>query len=138
MIRGLIVVFLVLLVMSGCGKEEEVIPNVSFSGQIYIPGLFENPTIFQFDVNHYRLGINGIVIYRVSPDVFYAFDLMCPYEKSLDCLVEITDGAICTCPCCNSQFIIVMDPGSVVQGPARWPLKSYRTDVNGDYLYVSN
>jgi hypothetical protein len=137
--KGLKLFLLLLIFVSwGCSKIDEVIPNVSFSGQIYLPGLSENPVIVRYDQSYNRLGINGIVIYRLNQDEYYAFDLMCPYEKSLDCMVRITDGATCKCPCCDTQYIIVTNPAGIISGPSKWPLKSYRTVVSGDYLYVSN
>ena len=133
-------ILLLLVLVISCAKDEEVIPNVSFSGKVYIPYLTSNPIIVKRDVENYRLGINGVLIYYAGTNEYYAFDLMCPYEKSTSCMVSITDGATCTCPCCGSRFIIVTNPGSVVEGPSQWPLKSYNTHVSidGDYLYISN
>ena len=133
-----IAIFLCTILLFGCKTNEDIIPNVSFSGQIYIPTISGNPTIVKYDLNQKRLGVNGVVIYRVAPDEYYAFDLMCPNEKSFDCFVKILDGATCQCPCCKTMYLIVTDPGSVVEGPSKWPLKSYQTYISGDYLTIYN
>ena len=126
------------IILNGCDKEEEIIPNVSFSGMIYIPTMTENPMIFRTDINQRRLGVYGVVVYQSGPEEFYAFDLMCTNEKSAECLVEITDGATCTCPCCESRFFIVTQEGGIAEGPAKWSLKGYSTYVDGNYLVISN
>ncbi|MBN2166499.1 MAG: Rieske 2Fe-2S domain-containing protein [Marinilabiliaceae bacterium] len=134
----LIIGITLLLILISCGDEEEIIPNVKFSGKIYIPGLYENPAIIKYDVNRYQLGIKGIIIYKIDYNHFLAFDLMCPHEKSITCLVKNNGDVICTCPCCNSKFLIATEGGGLIEGPAQWPLKTYNTTVNGDYLIVSN
>jgi nitrite reductase/ring-hydroxylating ferredoxin subunit len=130
------------VLLTGCTSDEEVIPSVSFSGKINLldPTYADDSFIVKYDANHQRLGIAGIAIYRLSAIEYYAFDLMCPYEQSVQTLVEINpdNSAICTCPDCGSEFLIVNSSASIVKGPAQWPLKKYETQVTGDYLYIWN
>jgi nitrite reductase/ring-hydroxylating ferredoxin subunit len=124
----------------GCSSDSEIIPDVSFSSRIYIndPLYSDNPFIVTRDGNNEIVGNAGVLVYRASNSEYYAFDLMCTHEKSRSSLVEITDGATCTCPDCGSVYIIVTASSSIAKGPAKWPLKSYQCSVNGDYLYIYN
>lgn len=134
------ILLLSVLLLIGCASDDEIIPNVSFSARLYIndPIYSDNPFIVKRDASNQIIGNAGVVVYRASNSEFYAFDLMCTHEKSYSSLVEITDGATCTCPNCGSSYIIVTAESSIVNGPAKWPLKAYQCTVNGDYLYIFN
>lgn len=129
-----------IFILTGCSQGEEVVPEVAFSISVNVndPSYNENPFIVRYDNSHRMAGIAGVVVYRLSNDEYYAFDLMCTNEKSINSLVEITDGATCTCPDCGSQFLIVQSISSVLKGPAKWPLKSYSCSISGDYLHIWN
>lgn len=128
------------LLISGCSSDSEIIPDISFSSRIYVndPLYSENPFIVTRDLNNEIVGNAGVVVYRASNSEYYAFDLMCTHEKSRASLVEITDGATCTCPDCGSTYLIVTQAASIVKGPAKWALKSYKCSVTGDYLIIYN
>ena len=81
---------------------------------------------------------NGIVVYRSGIDEFKAYDRTCPYNIEDDCRVYIdsTSQVLVKCPCCGSKYELVY--GSVVQTPAKVPLKEYNTSFNGDYLRIYN
>ncbi len=132
--RYLYILFTILL-FTTCNKDrEEIIPNVSFFVSINLddPLYSSNNTfIVVRDVAGNRAGINGIVVYRLTNETFYAFDLMCPNEKRPNCMVEIKDDITCECPCCESQFLIATPYGDVISGSAPWPLKAYQTSVTG-------
>jgi nitrite reductase/ring-hydroxylating ferredoxin subunit len=118
----------------GCHADrEELIPNVSFQVTIDLsdPSYVDNAFIVVKDITGRRAGINGVVVYRLSSDTYYAFDLMCPHDKKVSCLVEISDDVTCECSCCASQFFIGSEYGDVIKGPAVWPLKRYQTAVTG-------
>ena len=81
-------------------------------------------------------GYRGIIIYRHSWDVFTAFDRACPYHPSQEgCLVE-AQPPLAYDACCGSRFLLF--DGSVVTGPARWPLKQYQVFYNYPNLFISN
>ena len=131
--KRLFSIFITLLLLANCNKDhEEVIPNVSFHVTIDLTDpkySSRNTFIVHKDVAGNRAGINGVVVYRLTSDTYYAFDLMCPNEKKVTCLVGLKDDVTCECPCCKSQFLIAVQYGDVIEGPSPWPLKSYKTRV---------
>jgi nitrite reductase/ring-hydroxylating ferredoxin subunit len=135
------VCLMVITITVGCSeKHDPIIPDVSFNATIYLndPAFSGNPFVVRTDQSGRIIGVNGVVVYRSTPDEYFAFDRMCTHEKRLDCSVKVTDGATVTCPCCESRFLIVTQDASIINGPAVWPLKAYRTSVNGDYLHIWN
>lgn len=143
---------LLLLVLSigGCVKDqEEIIPNVHFTGQInYINQdplfLQKQSFIVQYDSYGKQLGLYGVVIYNLGGE-YYVFDRMCPYEKDYNSLVNISevDGkenyGYCTCPTCGTQFSVNSEYGGVIEGVSKWPLKRYNAEVQDDgTLYIWN
>ncbi|MFT3740581.1 MAG: hypothetical protein QM786_17670 [Breznakibacter sp.] len=125
---------------SGCVKQEDPLPDVSFSGSIYLndPAYAASSFIVKYDSNHNRLGVNGVVVYRISPDRFYVFDLMCPQDVSAGCYVSLRTSETCQCSCCESVFIIASSHGNVLEGSSKWGLKPYESQVTGDYLVIWN
>ncbi len=86
---------------------------------------------------YYTGGFRGIIIYRYSEDEFKAFDRGCPYHPYDECArITVSDPPLAVDTCCNSTFLLI--DGSPVSGPARHPLKEYRTFYNYPYLQVSN
>ncbi|NPA36684.1 MAG: Rieske (2Fe-2S) protein [Chlorobi bacterium] len=127
--------FALIVLFSTCDNsyKNDIIPNVSFYVKIYLddPKYADNTFIVTTDNAGNRAGINGVVVYRLSSDTYYAFDLMCPNEKQVSCLVTIENDVTCRCPCCNSEFLIGTPYGDVISGDAPWPLKAYKTRVSG-------
>ncbi len=142
--KRLFFIFVTLLLFTNCNKDhEEVIPNVSFHITINLDNPeynSQNTFIVYRGDNGYRAGINGVVVYRLTSDTYYAFDLMCPNEKKVTCLVGLKDDVTCECPCCKSQFLIAVPYGDVIEGPSPWPLKGYKTQVmnGGSTLAIWN
>ena len=132
--RRFFILFTLILLFSTCGDHEEVIPKVRFSVSIDLtdPKYSSESTFIVYrDAAGNRAGINGVVVYRLTNDTYYAFDLMCPNEKQNHCLVTIKDDVTCECPCCESQFLIAVPYGDVLSGPSPWPLQGYKTEVTG-------
>jgi len=101
---------------------------LSFSSSKYSP-----ITLGQF------LQGNGLIIYRVGTDEFKVFDFTCTYRASTDyCALEIDETwLIPKCPCCGSEFNILLD-GSPVSGPAAFALKQYSNYIRNNQLYIKN
>ncbi len=119
----------------GAGQTALILPDDNNNGYIKI--------------NDERTGIiplsskvfgNGIVIYRFEEQVFYAFDRTCTFQPSNNCAVEIDEsfGWLPTCPCCQSQFIIVANGIPTENSKALLSLKQYRTRISRGVLYISN
>ena len=123
-----------------CAEDsEEIIPNVRFTGQINLINQDPNYAQYQcFTAEHdsygKRLGLYGVVIFKLHSEEFYAFDLMCPHEKHVSSLVNIDEDNIgyCTCPTCESEFSVNNEYGGVITGPSKWPLKKYNAEVTDD------
>lgn len=75
-------------------------------------------------------GYRGIVIYRKSLDEFAAFDRACPYDPTASgSLLDVeASGLIMADGKCGSKFSLY--DGSVINGPATAPMKSYHVDYN--------
>jgi nitrite reductase/ring-hydroxylating ferredoxin subunit len=133
--KRLLFITIIILLFSTCNKgKEEIIPNVSFYVSVNLDDpLYSSKNTFVIvnDVAGNRAGINGVVVYRLTNDTYYAFDLMCTNEKRPSCMVSIEDDITCKCPCCNSQFLIATPYGDVISGDAPWPLKAYQTSITG-------
>jgi hypothetical protein len=82
-------------------------------------------------------GVKGIILYRKSADVFYAFERNCSFSPNDACStveVEIT-GLQISDPCCGSGFNF---EGNPINGPARRPLRKYFTSLSGSTLTITD
>lgn len=129
-----IFLFVVLLLISpSCDKASSNIPdvpvlleiNLDLHNELRVPG---NSTFF-------RGGYGGIIVYCEDNGYYYAFDAACTNEISPSCHLDIS-GISATCPCCQSQFILL--GGYISKGPATAPLKQYKTNLLGNVLRVYN
>ncbi|MBZ4675599.1 MAG: hypothetical protein JG782_218 [Anaerophaga sp.] len=136
-------VFAMLLLMnSGCGEKDDF-PQRQFTGYFDLTNPRYSKTVFtaRRDMDGSYVGINGIVVYNMG-GTYYAFDLMCPYEKKPTCSVNVDveeDTEFAVCECCHSKFLIASPQGDVVDGPAGRGLQRYNTSVTTDgYLVVTS
>ncbi len=84
-------------------------------------------------------GANGIVIYRESDLVFYAYDRTCTLWPEHDKAVveDPTFFGVFECPDCHSTYLL-MNGAEPNSGPARYPLVEYHASIQGDVLHVYN
>jgi len=78
-------------------------------------------------------GLGGLIIFRLSQNEFMAFDRACTYEAKGNCVLS-DEGSYFSCPCCGSQFWMVLNEdlaGTIMNGPASYPLKRYSCLFNG-------
>lgn len=126
-----------LLLLSGCNNNYH--PTIPYKNVDFV--------IYPNDVMYYRLntyggyeyftgGVNGIVVYRLDEWTFYAYDRACPYdwEEKESWLVMHPSGLMLIDSLCGSMFNIL--DGTVVSGPARWPLRQYHTRFDGQRLRI--
>ncbi|MGQ1787312.1 MULTISPECIES: Rieske (2Fe-2S) protein [unclassified Saccharicrinis] len=135
----------VLLLANSCTADtEDIIPNISFTARLnYIatdPQYNQNnPFIVTHDSYGNYIGTAGVVIFMLTQEEYYVFDLMCPYEKQISSLVEIEENGInCVCPTCGSKFAIANEYGGLLEGPSNWSLKKYNSEVRDGTLYIWN
>lgn len=136
-----IAALLVLMIsMNGCVEEEPIIVpyvHVDFSIDLRLPqysplNAFNNAII----VGGYGYNNNGVIIYRLNLEEFYAFDATCPQhiEKSTAVTLDDNDPGYAICPHCQVTYEL-MNYGQASKG---YPLKRYRTYLNGNILRVYN
>lgn len=84
-------------------------------------------------------GVNGLIIYRESYNVFHAYDRTCtlyPDHNEQVMPDENFDGVF-TCPECESQYLLSTG-ASPISGSANFSLHEYACSVEGDILHVYN
>lgn len=104
-------------------------------------------TIYPNDVIYYKLntcggyeyftgGVSGVVVFRVDEWNFVAYDRSCSFDWELDDSWILMDqsGIMLVDPLCGSLYNIL--DGSVISGPAKWPLRMYKTRYDGVRLRV--
>jgi len=84
-------------------------------------------------------GFNGIILYRESDMVFYAFDRTCSLwpEHNKAVVEDANFFGVYKCPECGSTYLL-MNGGEPNSGPATYPLVEYRTAIQGDVLHIFN
>lgn len=104
-------------------------------------------TIYPNDVLYYKLntyggyeyftgGVSGVVVFRVDEWNFVAYDRSCSFDWELDdSWIQMDQSRIMLVdPLCGSLYNIL--DGSVISGPAKWPLRMYKTRYDGVRLRV--
>jgi nitrite reductase/ring-hydroxylating ferredoxin subunit len=130
---------LLIAFLSSCGDlVKDDFPKRQFVGyfNLNLPGYSQQVFTAKQDIDGFYVGLNGIVVYN-SGENYYAFDLMCPHEKT-SCSIKVSsdDPSIAECECCGSRFLIASPFGDVVEGPARQSLHVYSTGVTQDNILV--
>ena len=104
-------------------------------------------TIYPNDVMYYRLntyggyeyftgGIGGIVVFRLDEWTFKAYDRSCSYdwEEAGSWIWMHPNGIMLIDSLCGSTYNVL--DGTVISGPAKWPLREYHTRYDGMKLRV--
>ena len=96
-------------------------PLMAYGGYVYVTG-----------------GVSGIVVYRVDEWNFVAYDRSCSFDWEEDgSWIKVhPNGIMLIDSMCGSTFNIL--DGTVIDGPAKWPLREYRTRYDGYQLRVFN
>lgn len=127
-----------LFLLTLCTDQDQVVPYVKVNISIY---LYDPEfSALQGIGNSIAVtgGVSGILIYRLSMEEFLAFDRTCTHNVDDFCQVFSDDSGLFAVDtfCCGSKFLLL--DGSVVKGPAKYPLKQYNTYFDGQYLTVYN
>lgn len=140
-----LIIIVSITLFNSCVKDsEEIIPNPGpFQAEIlnfeFDPNYNQqNPQIIRLDRNGRYIGWQGVAVYKVGAGIVYAFDLMCPYEKSAASLVQKQDDDNYKCPTCGSLFSVMTQYGSLLEGPSKFALKPYRAEMDGNHLIIAN
>jgi nitrite reductase/ring-hydroxylating ferredoxin subunit len=112
---------------------DDVVINLSFPAYINLnkDGGFK-------EVNDQGAGVRGVILYRQSPTVYFAYEKNCSYTPNEACsTVEVhSSGLFMIDPCCTSSFNF--SDGMPTGGPAWRPLRKYSTQVNGTVLTITD
>jgi nitrite reductase/ring-hydroxylating ferredoxin subunit len=93
------------------------------------------------------VGYMGIILYHNASDEYVAIERACTYRTTDKCAVVTVDnsGTFLRCghyegadwiACCDSKF--TMDGYTVLNGPAKYPLKHYQVYKSGNNLTITN
>lgn len=137
MIKKIAGAFVVLLLFAGCGKDEGVyIPNVLVNYPITEAefSIRAKDNILLVD----NQGVAGLMIVKVAPKNYIAFDRCSSVNPEQRCKVSPDDNLItATDPCSGAKFLLL--DGSPQKAPAVRNLKVYRTSLgSGGMINVSN
>jgi len=134
--------FLSVLLIGACDNEQidSPIPFVSF------PDIIVNLKSQQYlDLQNLGyviiddVGVRGVILHKSTfGDEYTAFERNCSYQPNDACaLVEVAaSGLSMQDPCCSSTFDFTQ--GNPTGGPARSPLRRYRTSLSGDILTITD
>jgi nitrite reductase/ring-hydroxylating ferredoxin subunit len=134
--------FLLLLpLILSCNKEKfsnenPYLPNYSFSMEIntslptYNQVTFASNSIKVFPANG---PTRGVIVFNTGTS-FLAFDGGCPNQDLSSCSTLTISGINANCPCDSASYNLFTG-----QAPGKeYPLKQYRTEVNGNIIRVYN
>lgn len=128
--------FIAAMLISGCAKEREMIPNLFVE---------YNVTVQEFNIkavnsvllvaNH---GVKGLMIVKQFDGRYQAFDRSSTVNPKEGCAVSPDDtGITATDPCTGAKYLLT--DGSPQKAPAVRSLKPYTTRViGGQTINVSN
>jgi nitrite reductase/ring-hydroxylating ferredoxin subunit len=83
---------------------------------------------------------NGIIVFA-GLDEFYAYDRTCPHDYAVNQLsvkVNVTDIIYAECPQCKTRYALTNFGTPTSDSIGRYPLKNYKTSLNGNYVTVWN
>lgn len=140
---------LVFLLSTSCGKDDQPIIDTGYINIFIYPNSTEYLELNTIGGWVY-LAVNppsrGILVYRLSLDEFKAFertptykpDSCCTTGSSVVCSKIVMDesGLIAVDTCSGSEWLVL--DGSVLKGPATYPLLSFNTVYDGDVLHIYN
>ena len=123
---------LLVLVLSNCGKDQNIIPEYIFdiSIRLDLPQYQDLAIIggwsYVLSTSAQQAGYRGLIVYRYNLDEFKVFDRACTYSPLETChVLDVDDTALAIkCPCDSSIFNF---DGFVLRGPASINLKEYQT-----------
>lgn len=139
----LILILLLPNLFSSCEKHKNPVPVARFSVTIDLdhPDYIKESFVLNYDPYTRRVvGVSGVIVVRkVTGDGYNVFERYCPYDQKTSCKVNLDkDFPSATCPCCESRFFIGTSEGDVLDGPSVYPLKTYKTRLDGHRLTIYN
>lgn len=127
------------MTLSSCERNNQTgIPYVPVNFQIVVSNPEFSPLLAVGGWVYIGGGSRGIIVYRASPEEFKAYDRHCTWIVADDCRVSVDNSDITAVDseCCDSHFLLV--DGAPISGPAPIGLHQYRTEFDGNILYIYN
>jgi nitrite reductase/ring-hydroxylating ferredoxin subunit len=131
-------VLMMVVLLTTCRKEEQIVPNVAVNITLYINDP-QNVSLTSIGGWLYVNGGNrGVVVHRISQNQFVAFDRTCPYrpDETASQVSVDSSNVILEDRSCGSKFLL--SDGSAIQTPALVPLKAYTTAFDGNAIRIVN
>ncbi|MDP4290641.1 MAG: hypothetical protein Q8908_06135 [Bacteroidota bacterium] len=132
-------ILLVFLLFSSSCKDENPynIPYVAVNFYVYPNGIDSDLGISGYKYFS-RVGYRGIVVYRMTPDQFFAYDRTCTYDSQNPSAIINVDpsGLYAVCPVCGSRYLLT--DGYPFKGPSKNQLVQYHTSYDGYKVFVTN
>jgi nitrite reductase/ring-hydroxylating ferredoxin subunit len=129
---------MMVVLLTTCRKEEQIVPNVAVNITLYINDP-QNVSLTSIGGWLYVNGGNrGVVVHRISQNQFVAFDRTCPYrpDETASQVSVDSSNVILEDRSCGSKFLL--SDGSAIQTPALVPLKAYTTAFDGNAIRIVN
>lgn len=128
-----------LLTFWSCVKEEPVVvPDVyvNFSINLLLPQYSDlNAPGNAIIIANVGYKGNGVIIYRLNLEEFFAYDATCPQHINKSKAVTLNDDpSNATCPHCETTYSF-LNFGQASKGH---PLKKYSVSLSGSFLNVYN
>lgn len=132
MIRITRIFLLAVVLLSGCGKASNQVPNVAVD--VFIPlGDPRLSSIGQgFTISG---GVAGIIVYRSSRGIV-AFDRCSTVNPEKRCAVTLDGTFTATDPCSGAKYLL--EDGSPQKAPATISLKEYGVTVTASTIRITN
>ncbi|MES2747191.1 MAG: hypothetical protein V4648_02365 [Bacteroidota bacterium] len=138
----LLIAFILVLTIScnkdGANNDNPYLPNYAFNVEInrnlplYSDLNFAGMPVM---VNITGAGIRGLIVMYTGSGVV-AFDAACPNQDLSACSTLTLDGIEAECPCDGNHRYNLFTGQSTTGLP--YPLKQYRTELNGNIIRVYN
>ncbi|WP_338410493.1 hypothetical protein [uncultured Flavobacterium sp.] len=80
------------------------------------------------------VGIRGIFLFNTGNNTFTAFDAACPNQTLGSCSTMTLNGINAVCSCDGAEYSLFTG----ISNGKTYPLKAYRTEVNGNIIRIYN
>ncbi|WP_442588624.1 hypothetical protein ACSBL2_21550 [Pedobacter sp. AW31-3R] len=138
MIKMVVTGFIGMLIIAGCGKVRNQVPDVpvNFSMPLTDPRLLAlSSTGGAVVLNGY--GVSGLILYRTISGNYKAYDRCSTVNPENQCAVVLDNPTFTvTDECTGAKFLL--EDGSPAKAPATVALKQYSVFISGNNIQVTN
>lgn len=138
--RSIFLIIVTAIFFIGCHKDESTnssnpyLPNYPVNLQINMSlPAYSNLQYPSNSVYVGGYGVRGIIIFNTGTG-YNAFDAACPNQALTSCSTMTLDGINAVCSCDQKEYSLFTGLASGVE----YPMKQYRTSVNGSVINVYN